>query len=80
MYVWLGRFRGVRGLRVEILIGESVDSESVDDGDEDEWVVLVEDEECWDLTISRSMLYVLPPPPLKHEDISEIPEFKTELE
>lgn len=48
LYVWLGRFRGVRDFLVEIASGELLDSERVDDV----WEVMVEDE--GDLTISSS--------------------------
>nr|GMD77997.1 hypothetical protein CDL15_Pgr019679 [Ipomoea batatas] len=35
LYVWFGRFRGVRAFLVEIATGELLFSERVDDGDED---------------------------------------------
>lgn len=36
LYVWLGRFRGVRGFRVEIASGELLDSERVEEEEEEE--------------------------------------------
>lgn len=35
LYVWLGRFRGVRGFLVVITRPELLDSDKVDDGDDD---------------------------------------------
>lgn len=35
LYVWLGLFRGVRGFLVEIAIGELLDSDNVDEGEDD---------------------------------------------
>lgn len=67
LYVWFGLFRGVRGFLVEIARGESVDSERVEEGDDE---FEVHDEEG-DLIISRSNR-IARPPPLKHEDICKI--------
>lgn len=35
MYVWLGRFRGVLGFLVEIARGELLDSDRVEEGEEE---------------------------------------------
>lgn len=35
MYVWLGRFLGVLGFLVEIVRGELLDSERVEEGEEE---------------------------------------------
>lgn len=51
LYVWLGRFRGVLGFLVEIEFGELLDSDKVDDG-EDEFEIQLEVE--GDLIMSRS--------------------------
>ncbi|OWM80399.1 hypothetical protein CDL15_Pgr019679 [Punica granatum] len=66
LYVWLGRFRGVRGFRVEVESGELLDSEMVEVGKED--VGEVRGDVNRGLTISRSKPKVLPPP-LRKEDI-----------
>lgn len=59
----MGRFRGVLGFRVEIASGELLDSDIVEEGDEEEVRVEVEG----DLMISRSSVYAALPPPLKQE-------------
>lgn len=52
LYVWLGRFLCVRGFRVQIASGESLDSEIVEHGDDDVCEVRVD--VVGDLMISRS--------------------------
>lgn len=64
LYVWFGLFRGVRGFLVVIVTGELLDSERVEDGDDECEVHEVEG----DLISSKFSLYALPPP-LKQEDI-----------
>lgn len=63
-YFWLGLFRGVRGFRVEVANGELLDSERVEDGDDE----CEAQEVDGDLMISMFNLYALPPP-LIQEDI-----------
>ena len=66
LYVWFGRFRGVRGFLVEIANGELLDSEIVEEGED---VCEVPVHVDGDLTKSKSNPMVLPLAPLKHEDI-----------
>lgn len=63
----MGRFRGVRGFRWEIVIGELDVSERVEDGeDEFECDVLLEVVVDWYFSMfSISNPYALPVPPLK---------------
>lgn len=65
---WFSRFRGVRGFRVEIASREMLDSEIVDEG-EDEFMVQLEVD--GDLKISRSKDSKLQVrlPPVKQEDM-----------
>lgn len=51
LYVWLGRFREVRGFRVEIARGELLDSDSAEEGED---VCEVRVHVDGDFTISRS--------------------------
>lgn len=53
---------------MEIARGEFLDSERVEDGDDDDEFEV--QEAVGDLMISRSNLYALPPP-LKHEDMAK---------
>lgn len=52
---------------MEIANGELLDSEIVEDGEEED-VCDVRVDEHVDFTNSKSNPYVLPPPPLKHEE------------